>query len=376
MKDWQKGFNIDWLKELEEFFSDYNSQSLSPFSKYKKNDIAADLYEGNLKLIYHENGLCAAYVVNKTKAKSKITMYGDVVLGEKYVGDVTLTKIVGSYHDMLNIFKSYYNDNVWLYVWGEGTLGLATAMAAQECGYKYVGSKISTFSEIQFIYYRESNLSLMDRTHPNVDELEKIGIKKVFDGLDMIKIAAKLSELPEFQNHYSNYNKGKSWGALALRGYSNDPQFIAKPEEMSKKWKQENMNVTYELQDTPLYEKFDEVKSLLSFLTAPIHRVRFMKLEPGGGELQRHTDQVDPDAGGSIGKLARLHFPIVTNPNMIFSVWGLDGFKQEYNMKVGEMWLLDTRKPHMAVNNGSEPRIHLVVDTEIDKNLKETIINS
>jgi len=33
-------------------------------------------------------------------------------------------------------------------------------------------------------------------------------------------------------------------------------------------------------------------------------------------------------------------------------------------MKEGELWYLDIRKPHMAVNNGDETRIHLVVDIE------------
>lgn len=69
----------------------------------------------------------------------------------------------------------------------------------------------------------------------------------------------------------------------------------------------------FELQDTPLYEHFPEVRELLSFLDGEVHRVRFMRLAPGGGELTRHTDQVDPDAGNSLGALARLHFPLKTN---------------------------------------------------------------
>ena len=34
-----------------------------------------------------------------------------------------------------------------------------------------------------------------------------------------------LSEGVEYQNHYSKYNKSKSWGAISLRGYSQDPSF-------------------------------------------------------------------------------------------------------------------------------------------------------
>ena len=44
--------------------------------------------------------------------------------------------------------------------------------------------------------------------------------------------------------------------------------------------------------------------------------------------------------------------PVVTNPNMIFSSWDMHGQKHDHNMKESEMWYLDIRKPHMAINNG------------------------
>ena len=99
-----------------------------------------------------------------------------------------------------------------------------------------------------------------------------------------------------------------------------------------------------------------------------------MKLKPGGGELERHTDQVDPDSGGSIGKLARLHFPIKTNDKVIFNVWGTDGVEKVVHMKKGECRFLDTRKPHRAINGGDEERIHLVVDIITEKVLHDAIV--
>jgi len=90
--------------------------------------------------------------------------------------------------------------------------------------------------------------------------------------------------------------------------------------------------------------------------------------------LSRHTDQVDPDSGGSLGKLARLHFPIVTNDMVMFTVWDTDGVEQNVSMSVGECWFLDTRKPHKAVNFGSEDRIHLVVDVVTKESLYGKLI--
>ena len=100
-----------------------------------------------------------------------------------------------------------------------------------------------------------------------------------------------------------------------------------------------------------------------------------MKLTPDGGELERHTDQVDPDSGVQDGKVMRFHFPLITNDDVVFTMWGVDGKPKSVNMQVGECWYLDTRKPHRAINNGNTDRIHLVVDVEADDKIRELIKN-
>ena len=177
----------------------------------------------------------------------------------------------------------------------------------------------------------------------------------------------------EFTNHYSNYNKRNSWSAISLRGYTPDWAFITKPAEMSKKWKEENKDVEFKLQDTELRKMFPEVEDLLKLLPGKPHRIRFMKLSPDGGELQRHTDQVDPDAGVGDGKLMRFHFPIETNKEVIFNQWDWDAKLVEAHMKVGECWYIDVRKPHRAINGGTEERTHLVVDIEANDKVRALV---
>ena len=118
---------------------------------------------------------------------------------------------------------------------------------------------------------------------------------------------------------------------------------------------------------------FPEVEDLLKLLPGKPHRIRFMNLAPGGGELQRHTDQVDPDAGVEDYKLMRFHFPIVTNEGEIFNQWNWHGELVEAHMKGGECWYLDVRKPHRAVNDGTEMRTHLVVDVEANDDVRAFI---
>jgi len=364
MKEWQHGYELDYLKGLEKQYEEYNKFTLSPFAKYKKNNIAEALHKKTLVKL-DENTMLE---IAESKSASNITMHGDTVIAKKQKGDITFGKLLGDTNILELEIVKYKSRDCWMYVWAENK---EHCQFAEDLGFCYVGPKITTYGEIFAIYYRGK-----PRDFPKVDAAEYLSIKKV-DNVDVSVIQSiheKLKNLPTFTNHYSNYNKDKSWGALSLRGYSADPAFITKPIEMNDKWKEENKDADFYLQDTPLFEEFPEVKALLRNYGEKIHRVRFMRLKPGGGELERHTDQVDPESGGSKGKLARIHFPIKTNDNVIFTVWDVKGNKQEVHMKAGECWFLDTRKTHMAVNGGDEERIHLVVDIVTEDKLYDRLV--
>jgi hypothetical protein len=44
-------------------------------------------------------------------------------------------------------------------------------------------------------------------------------------------------------------------------------------------------------------------------------------------------------------------------------------------MKEGDVWFLDTRKAHQAINGGNEERIHLVIDVRVEENLHESLVS-
>jgi len=372
IKSWQHGYDIDYLKDLEKKYQHYNSFALSPFVQFKKNNIAESLHKNQLFKVDDDS----FYTLKTSKVKSKITMHGDTVVGFKRPGDLTIGNITGNLERVWvdiedRIEGSITTKNTWFYIWAEDKEIFNFLM---DKGCSYIGPKITTFGEIYSIFYKGDTPVPVD-----VPMTEYASIVKLADVDKSIidSIANRLENLPEFTNHYSNYNKGKSWSALSLRGYSPDPSFITKPIEMSKKWKEEHKDENFFLQNTSLCDTFKEdVERLLEPFGENIHRVRFMQLKPGGGELERHTDQVDPDSGGSIGKLARIHFPIVTNPGVIFTVWDYLGKKQEVHMKAGECWFLDTRKAHRAINGGTENRIHLVVDLITETKLAKKILEN
>ena len=372
MKPWQKGFDLDYLKKLEKNFNSYNEYAQHELSKFKKNNIAEALSRDNIQLIGP-----ALIHAEETKSKVNIWMFSGVLLGTKYPGDLHI-KHLGYTHeqDRKNIITTlsedirYTTKNVWLYINEENP---NDKDIAEKAGFKKVGAKYNSVADLIGVYFKDSNSALEDRQHPHIPTFEKYTLKP-FD-LDFTKIVPKLAKQLEeksleFTNHYSNYNKEKAWSAISLRGYSPDWRFITKPVEMNKKWQEEHKDEKFELQDTELRKEFPLVEDILSSFKTEIHRVRFMNLKPGDGELERHTDQVDPDLGISNGRLMRVHIPIVTNSKVEFTSWGITGSKTIVNMEEGHCWYLDIRKPHRAINGGNSWRTHLVIDVVANEQVR------
>ena len=69
----------------------------------------------------------------------------------------------------------------------------------------------------------------------------------------------------------------------------------------------------------------------------------------------------------------RVHFPIITNDNVIFEQWDCEGHNEKIHMKIGECWYIDVRKPHRAVNGGDTLRTHLVIDLEANDYLRSLL---
>lgn len=367
MKDWQHGYELEYLKEIESRYSLYNHHSCSPFSEMKKNTIAKDLHEGNLFI--EEYGM---YVEKTAKVESAIKMFDDVVIGKKEKGDRIITRFSYESERWCRRKLSQLEGPCWLELWAEN---FEARRIAQECDFVEVGTKVTSFGELLVWLFKDADNPLFERQHPHVmpeefytlrkARLSEIPIQPLIDSLDRIDL--------DYTDHYSNYNKKHSWSALSFRGYTNDPAFITKPEEMNKKWKEEHKDVVFAMQDTPLREKFPELEPVINTLPGEKHRIRLMKLVPGGGELQRHTDQVDKDSGIRNGKIMRFHFPLITNQNVSFTNWQTNGVPTHANMQVGECWYIDTRKPHSAINSGNKDRIHLVVDVEANDTLRGLI---
>ena len=71
----------------------------------------------------------------------------------------------------------------------------------------------------------------------------------------------------------------------------------------------------------------------------------------------KQTIDLHQDFGKSLENCFRTHIPIITNPDVYFIVGG-----ESKNMKVGEIWEINNRNPHMVINKSDFDRVHLIID--------------
>jgi hypothetical protein len=103
---------------------------------------------------------------------------------------------------------------------------------------------------------------------------------------------------------------------------------------------------------TASLERCDYVRQVMAEIGAVWGRSRFMGLA-AGSEVPRHID-----VHYYWRTHWRIHIPVITNPGVLFTCG-----EQTVHMASGDCWVFDSFRWHDVQNNGSEQRIHLVLDT-------------
>ena len=118
-------------------------------------------------------------------------------------------------------------------------------------------------------------------------------------------------------------------------------------------------------EDTEFRAQCPAISAFLDSLRCPLGAVRLMRLTPGSA-INEHSD---PDLSAEQGT-ARLHVPIVTNPEVDFRV-----NQRRVDMVPGELWYVRLSDPHSVTNRGCTDRVHLVIDATINPWLSD-LLNS
>ena len=80
-------------------------------------------------------------------------------------------------------------------------------------------------------------------------------------------------------------------------------------------------------------------------------RVLLIRLKPQG-RITLHTD-----IGAYAEATERYHLPVITNPDAWLEVDG-----DRHHMEAGVLYFFEKHRPHCGGNDGTEGRVHLVVD--------------
>ena len=173
----------------------------------------------------------------------------------------------------------------------------------------------------------------------------------------------------EFKKVKTKYTKGEDWTAISFYGYGPETEDILKPGVLKSSVKIDTKLQFTKISDEPVMKSIHEI---LKKLPCTFERVRFMKLV-AGKVIGKHSDKIDKDIES--GNIVRVHIPIRTNEDVIFTLYenAKDKIGKEHNLKTGHFYYTDVSKPHAVRNNSNTDRIHLVVDCKANSALRTLI---
>lgn len=142
-------------------------------------------------------------------------------------------------------------------------------------------------------------------------------------------------------DHYNQNDYDGKWTSIAL---------------MSANGKSDNIYAfnfdSKEIVATEALELCSYFKKIVDSFLFEKAAVRLLNLSVGA-QIKPHSDHCLGYEDGYF----RLHIPIVTNPDVVFI---LDN--QRLIMNEGECWYINANFTHSVANNGTQDRVHLVID--------------
>ena len=200
--------------------------------------------------------------------------------------------------------------------------------------------------------------------------LKELSLEAYEDVSILNSVAAHLDSV-DFKKVKTKYTKGEDWTALSLHGYGPEPLDILKPGVLKSSVKTEAKLQWTSLRDNTIMKPIFDI---LDKLPCEYERVRFMKLE-AWKNIGKHTDKIDKDIGFDDGQIVRIHVPIRTNDNVVFTLYenAKDKSGKENRLKTGHYYYTDVTKAHAVRNESDVDRIHLVIDCYSNNALRTLI---
>ncbi|TMJ06005.1 MAG: aspartyl/asparaginyl beta-hydroxylase domain-containing protein [Alphaproteobacteria bacterium] len=167
-----------------------------------------------------------------------------------------------------------------------------------------------------------------------------------FDPALLARDLARLSSAT-WVRHYVRQNYDGDWSVIALRAPAGETHPI----------RMINADPTCKsFIDTPLLDACPYFREVLASFKAPLRNARLMRLS-AGSVIKEHEDL---DLSFEDGKV-RLHIPVLTNDDVAFLL-----NRSRVPLEAGSCWYLRLSDPHSVANRGTEDRVHLVIDADVN----------
>lgn len=175
---------------------------------------------------------------------------------------------------------------------------------------------------------------------------DRVRLPLDFDPVPLVADIAAL-ERSDWTDHFVKQNYEGDWSALGLRASAK----ATHPIQMIYSAPGET-----EFVDTPWLARMPAMAAVIDAFQCPVRATRLMRLA-AGSVIKEHEDLALDVADG----FARIHVPILTNPDVDFRLNG-----ERVTMAPGETWYLRLSDPHSVANRGKTARVHLVIDMVVN----------
>ncbi len=154
----------------------------------------------------------------------------------------------------------------------------------------------------------------------------------------------------EWTRHFNTQYYEGDWSGIALRAVKNGHVELYPDPVASDGYV-----------DTAMLERCSYTRQVLAAFNCDLETARFLKLG-AGSSIREHRDHKLGYEDGVV----RVHIPVVTNPQVTFTLGG-----DIVPMLPGEAWYLNFNLPHSVTNESLHDRVHLVIDCILNDWLRE-----
>lgn len=179
-----------------------------------------------------------------------------------------------------------------------------------------------------------------------------INFKRLATGIDISPLLASLENQPAL------------FSELTARQYAPGSPHVD-TESVFLRWSREQTIAAaftdLKAVDYPAYAKIPEAKELVERIQDEVQgthlgRVLIVNLR-AGGYIEKHVDE-----GAYADFYERFHLVLKADDGNIFFCDNDESCGEYANMRPGELWWFNHKKPHSVLNDSKSGRIHLIVD--------------